>query len=422
MKIIKDKNVYSVSEVNFFARQTLEQMILWVEGEISRCDKSPSYNFYYLTLKDENAILQCVVDGSVLDLFEDNLVGQKVLAYGYLSLYEPRGQYQLKILRLESVGEGLLYKKLEELIIKLKAEGLFAIKHKKPLPAYPKKVCLITSHGSDAENDFKRHSQDKFSLVELYIFDVRMQGPKSVPQLLKILPKADKLGFDVIVITRGGGSIEDLAAFNDESVARIIFKIKTPTVVAIGHEANESLAEWTSDVRASTPTDAANLVVAGYTKLLEELKGHKKQLQQKADYLFSPIFQKMDYLFYRLKLSKTTFKDLPHRLQAASRVLKSKEKYLIRDGNLKLDELIKSMAKSKDTTIENNRQKLKQINHSFLLLSPKNILERGYAITKDSQGKFIKSINSVVVKSVVGVELVDGSFTSIVKSMKAKNG
>lgn len=422
MKKIKGKSIYSVSEVNFFARQSLEQMILWVEGEISRCDKNPSYNFYYLTLKDENAILPCVTDGGVLGSLEENLVGQRVFAYGFLSLYEPRGQYQLKILRLENAGEGVMYQKLEKLIAKLKAEGLFDAKYKKPLPAYPKKVCLVTSHGSDAENDFKRHTQDKFALIELYTFDVRVQGPKSIPQLLKVLPKADKLGFDVIVITRGGGSIEDLSAFNDEDVARTIFKMKTPTVVAIGHEANESLAEWVSDVRASTPTDAANFVVSTYVKLLEELKGHKKQLNQKADYLFSSIFQKMDYLYYRLKLSKTTFKDLPHRLEAASRILKSKEQYLIRDVDLKLDELKKSLVKSRDTIVENNRQKLIHINHSLLLLSPKNILERGYAITRDSQGKFIKSINSVVVKSIVGVELVDGSFTSVVKSKKSKNG
>ncbi len=251
MKTEKYRKIYSVSEVNYFAKETLEQMELWVEGEVTTFKENPNWRFFYLDLKDDNALLPCVADGSVFANFDGpELVGQKILAFGFLSLYEPRGQYQFKIKSIEAIGEGILAKKLEQLIKKLKGEGLFDEQYKKEIPAYPKKVCVVTSAGSDAWNDFKRHTVDKFPIIDLRTTDVRVQGIKSVPQLLAVLPKVDRGGFDVVIITRGGGSLEDLAAFNDEGVARAIFKMKTPTVVAIGHEANESPAASVADRRA----------------------------------------------------------------------------------------------------------------------------------------------------------------------------
>src|SRR3989344_3461351 len=141
MKTDADRKIYSVSEVNYFARQTLEQMEVWVEGEISAFKQNPNWRFYYLYLKDDAALLPCVCNGSVFDGYiTEELLGQKILAYGFLTLYEPRGQYQLKILKIEAVGIGVLQKKLEELIKKLKGEGLFDQQYKKEIPVYPKKV------------------------------------------------------------------------------------------------------------------------------------------------------------------------------------------------------------------------------------------------------------------------------------------
>ncbi len=398
MKTEKDRKIYSVSEVNYFAKQTLEQMELWVEGEVTTFKENPNWRFYYLDLKDDNALLPCVADGSVFDQYGGSqLVGQKILAYGFLSLYEARGQYQFKIKRIEAVGEGVLQKKLEELIKKLKGEGLFDAEHKKEIPVYPKKVCVVTSAGSDAWNDFKRHTAGKFPIIELHTADVRVQGLKSVPGLLEVLSRVDKRGFDVIIITRGGGSLEDLAAFNDEAVARAIFKMQTPTVVAIGHEANESLAEWVADRRASTPTDAASIVTSGYSQIMEKLESFGVSLKNHADYFFSANFQRLDYNFHRLFQTKSYFKDLPHRLKIITQSFAHHQKYLITDASVKLVNLAKSLR----------------------ILSPQNTLSRGYSITTDSQGRVIKSTSGVVLGDIVGVKLARGSLTSQVRS---KNG
>lgn len=394
MKRINGKDIYTITEVNYLTKQTLEQMIFWVEGEISACRKNPSWNFYYLDLKDEKAVLPCIAEGYMLEGLGENPVGQKILAFGNLSLYEPLGKYQFRIAKVEKFGEGLLQKQLEELIKKLRTEGLFDEKYKKEIPQYPKKVCLVTSVGSNAYHDFKRHTIDKFPIIELFSADVRVQGPQSIPGLLKIIPKVDQKGYDVVVITRGGGSLEDLAAFNDEQVARAIFAMETPTIVAIGHEANESLAEWVADRRASTPTDAANILTAGYQNLLSQLLNFKFRLTSKAQLYFSTNFQKLDYLYYQLAQTKRTFTDLPHRLQIIAQRLKESQRTLILDSQNKLDVLAKSLS----------------------ILSPQNTLQRGYAIATDGTGHILRSIKGIEVGHIIGVRLRDGRVKSKVTS------
>ncbi|MCR4324399.1 MAG: exodeoxyribonuclease VII large subunit [Candidatus Curtissbacteria bacterium] len=413
MKTVDGRDIYSISEVNYFAKQTLEQMVFWVEGEISSFKKNPNWSFYYLDIKDGNSLLPCVSEGFTLrDLEDEDLVGQKVLLYGNLTLYEPFGKYQFRITRIEKAGDGLLQRELEELIKKLKGEGLFDQKYKKEIPKYPKRICVVTSEGSDAWNDFKRHTVDKFPIIELATADVRVQGPKSIPSLLKVLPRVDDEKFDVIVITRGGGSIEDLAAFNDEEVTRAIFKMRTPTIVAIGHEANESLAEWVADRRASTPTDAANIVTTGYNSCLITLENLKYKLNSISTYYFSKNFQKLDYIFLQLNQTKLSFKDLPHRLGSARESLKRHEKYLIADAENRVKDLMKQIQREIYLQLESKKSELQNLNKSLSLLSPTNTLTRGYSITTDANGKILKSTKSVVVGATIGVKLADGKLKS----------
>ena len=416
MKVIEGKKIYSISEVNYFAKQTLEEMTFWVEGEISSFRKNPNWNFYYLDLKDESAVLPCIAEEFMIANLKGKVTGQRILAFGNLSLYEPFGKYQFRISMVEASGEGLLQKQLDELIKKLKNEGLFDEKHKKEIPKYPKKVCVVTSVGSDAYNDFVKHTAYKFPIIELYTADVRVQGIGAVSSLLKVLPRVDKMGFDAIVITRGGGSIEDLAAFNDESVARLIFSLKTPTVVAIGHEANESLSEWVADVRASAPTDAANIITFGYQSLVESLDQLGLRLKSNSAYYFSANFQRLDHIFFKLTQTKNTFKDLPHIINSLKESLRRHEKLLVSASQIKLDELTVLLRKNFFLLTENKRQILKNLNKSLVLLSPQNTLFRGYSITTDKSGRIIKSIKSVVVGDLIGVKLANGSLRSKVVS------
>lgn len=421
MKIVDGKKIYSVSEVNYIAKQTLEQMPFWVEGEISQFQKHPKLNFYYLRIKDDRAVLPCVADGRLLINLDASMVGQKVLVSGNLTLYEPLAIYQLRLATFELIGEGVLSKKLEELISKLREEGLFDQRHKKELPEFPKNVCLITSEGSDAANDFITHSINKFPFIKLHTADVRVQGVHAIEELLKVLPRVDHMNFDVIVITRGGGSLEDLAAFNDENVARAIFKLSTPTVVAIGHESNESLAEWVADRRASTPTDAANIVTAGYAKVVENLEYLRNRLISQANYYFSNNLQKLDHYYFKLIQVKNSFKDLPHRLNLAKSLLQKHEQLLIDDGKFKCDQVLRSLIKSFLYVRDGKMWQLDQARRSLAMLSPENTLTRGYSITYSSAGKVLKSIEDVELESSVRVKLLDGSFGSQVKS-KQKNG
>ena len=416
MKIIEGKKIYSISEVNYFAKQILEQMTFWVEGEISSFRKNPNWNFYYLDLKDESAVLPCIAEEFIIANLKGEITGQRVLAYGNLSLYEPFGKYQFRISTIEAAGEGYLQKQLDDLIKKLKSEGLFEKKHKKQIPKYPKKVCIVTSLGSDAYSDFVRHTVDKFPAIKLYTANVRVQGKEAITSLLKVLPQVDKKSFEVVVITRGGGSIEDLAAFNDETVARMIFSLKTPTVVAIGHEANESLSEWVADVRASTPTDAANIVTAGYQSLLESLDQLGLRLKSNTAYYFSTNFQRLDHIFFKLTQTKNSFKDLPHIIKSLKESLRRHERLMVFASQAKLDELAKRLKRAFYIHIEDKTQILKSFNKFLLLLSPQNTLSRGYSISTNKKGEILKSIKSVVVGELIGVKLADGSLRSKVVS------
>lgn len=418
MKTVKDRKIYSVSEINYFAKQTLEQMVVWVEGEVSSFKKNPNWSFHYLDLKDNRASISCIANGSVIDSLGADILNQTVIAYGNLTLYEATGKYQLRIQHMELSGGGQLYKKLEELIKKLQQEGLFDARHKKQINPYPKKICIVSSVGSDGWNDFKTHTVDKFPIIELYSADIRVQGPSSIPDLLKILPKVDKGGYDAVVITRGGGSIEDLAAFNDEKVARAIFNMKTPTVVAIGHEANESLAEWTADIRASTPTDAANIITQGWQSVFDKLNFIDQKLKAKYLQLNDANLQKLDNLFFRLNQEKIRIREFPHRILGIWQSLKRHENTIITNNLNKQNLLLFQIQKNTQRLIENKKNKLSQMNRSLTLLSPENTLRRGYSITTNQNGKVIKSSDNVVIGQILDIKLADGGIRSQVKSKR----
>jgi exodeoxyribonuclease VII large subunit len=416
VKTVNGRKIYSVSEINYFAKETLEQMVVWVEGEVSSFKKNPNWSFYYLDLKDDKANISCIASGSVINSLGEDVLNQTVIAFGNLTLYEAAGKYQLRIQHIELSGGGQLYKKLEDLIKKLRQEGLFDSRHKKIIPQFPKKICLVSSVGSDGWNDFKTHSVDKFPIIELFSADIRVQGPKSIPDLLKILPLVDKQCFDVIVITRGGGSMEDLAAFNDEAVAKAIFNMKTPTVVAIGHEANESLAEWTADIRASTPTDAANIITRGWQTILDKLGLINQKLMSKHVQFNDTYLQKLDSLYFKLSQEKIRIREYPHRLSSLQEALRRHERTLVIDQLTKQDELFSLLKKGTNLHINNIDTKLFQLQRALILLSPENTLKRGYSITTDKKGNIIKSARDVVVGQTLDVKLADGKLRSQVKS------
>src|SRR3989344_6862442 len=277
MQKIGERTVYSVSEINRIARETLEHMSFWIEGEVCNfAYKEGRYRYIYFSLKDTESeyLLPCRAEPDYahsLDFpFKD---GTRVLMYGNLTLYEREGKYQFASNIIELFGESILQKRLEELKKKLQKEGLFSDKHKVPLPEYPIRIGVVTSiKGTGAAwFDFKTHSIDKYPFMEIVVHDVFVQGNYAVQDICRALKRLDDMNLDVLVITRGGGSFEDLMAFNSEKVARAIFSCSTPTLSAVGHEKDITISDLVADIRASTPTDAAHKLVVNYPIFFEKV-------------------------------------------------------------------------------------------------------------------------------------------------------
>jgi len=279
--LVKPDRVYTVSEVTRLVKLEVENAfpLVWVEGEISNFRSYPSGHIYF-TLKDEQCQLQAVMWRSNARLLKFALKdGLKVICRGRLSVYEARGQYQLMADLIEPKGKGALQLAFEELKEKLKAEGLFDPKHKKPLPLFPKKVGIVTSPRGAAIIDILRTLERRFARLHILIYPAKVQGEGAADEIVEGI---DFLGrqpdIDVLIVGRGGGSIEDLWAFNEEKVARAIFRSPIPVISAVGHEVDYTIADFVADIRASTPSVAAEIVIKEEQALVDRIDGLARRL------------------------------------------------------------------------------------------------------------------------------------------------
>ncbi len=423
MKIVEGKSVYSVSEVNSFARRTLEQMNFWVEGELSSFKAYNSrYRYLYFDLKDPQTgfKLPCVFEPEAYlsqnFQFED---GMKVLALGVLTLWEKEAKFQLHVVKMQEFGEGFLLAELEKLKLKLQKKGYFNDTNKKKLPLYPVNVAVITSKISDAWQDFRQHSCERFKTVKLDLFDVMVQGEKSVSQIIKAIQKADSEKYDVICIIRGGGSIEDLASYNDENLARAIFEAKTPILVGVGHEKDVTIASLVADVSASTPTDAAKIITENFLKLDSRLI----DLVSRATFAFknqiAGASQQLDFIYQQLVNTRMRYSQLPQKLTFLKKSLTSLTTDLIKENS-------RALARSSDSLIQNWKIMLSKqtvalegYHHKLLLVSPRNVLNRGYSITTTINGKVLKDAQFIEIGQKLKVKLAKGQLNT--KVIEKKN-
>ncbi|MBI2327461.1 exodeoxyribonuclease VII large subunit [Candidatus Curtissbacteria bacterium] len=416
MKTIDGKSVYSVSEVNALTRQTLENMSFWVEGEISSFKGlNHHYRYLYFDLKDPNTgyKLPCILEPSIFQSVDFAMAdGIKVLALGNLSLYERDGTFQMYIHQLEQFGEGILLAELEKLKKKLEQKGYFDKSRKKPLPSYPTKIAVITSKIADAWFDFKRHSVDRFPVINVTLFDVMVQGSSAVNQIVKAIQKAEKGGFDAIVLVRGGGSLEDLAAFNDEKVAHSIFHAKTTIVVGVGHEKDVTIAQLVADIAASTPTDAAKIITADFLSLEEKLTAYRDLLEKSIARLISSSSQTLDLTFHRLAYHKEKFQQFPRHLDFLKQSLKTAEDRIIVKNSQKLETYLVSIKNTSKYFLQEKSSLLNSLNEKLIILSPLNTLARGYSITTDESNRVIKNSSQVAIGSKLKVQFHRGKVTS----------
>jgi exodeoxyribonuclease VII large subunit len=405
--ITTDKKILTVSELNHSVKKLLETHFhaIWIEGEISNLTRPQSGHLYF-TLKDMNSQVRCAMFRNrnlVLPFEIQN--GMHLLAYAKISLYEGRGDYQLIIEHIEERGEGLLRRRFELLKIKLANEGLFDTSKKKPLPAFPRKIGVVTSPTGAAIRDVLSVLKRRFATIPIIIYPTGVQGDQAARQIAEAIALANtRKECDVLIICRGGGSLEDLWAFNEEIVARAIYESKIPTVAGIGHEIDFTISDYVVDYRAPTPSAAAEQVspnqveyrqrVADISKrlahcLLNEIKHAKLTLKNYRSRFLDPTnllqqhFQALDMLSQslfnifkgRLETEKNKVQFLQLKLQHKSpdQFLKESRTKLVTNRQL-LNQLIRRK-------IAESKQSLAAMLRTLNTVSPLQTLERGYSIT-----------------------------------------
>ena len=443
----KEIKIISVTELNKLAKSLLENGIpkLWIEGEISNLAR-PASGHIYFSLKDETSQIRCAwFKQRQLINANDISNGMKMLALGKISLYQPRGEYQFIIEKMETAGEGDLKRKYEELKQKLFNEGLFDREKKLQIPKLPKKIGVITSPSGAAIRDVLSILKRRFPLLPIVIFPVTVQGDNAAPDIEIALKKANhRADCDVLILARGGGSLEDLWAFNEEIVARAIHESKIPIISAIGHETDTTIADFVSDIRAPTPSGAAEIVTPDQNELLKLLKTLFERIEHETNQYINSKSQSMDWLSKRLSqsnpimtvrkqieisgnLRKLLFSSISRNLSLHSKAVdslkfrlnSSSPKLKIQKAISHLSEMqLKITTSTKSSVIKLNSQ-LTALGKTLDSLSPLKTLDRGYAVARDSKTKkIISNSEKVSINSQIDIKLAKGEIAAKVIKRK----
>lgn len=420
MKTINGRQVYSVTEINNLTRNTLEQMSFWIEAEISSFKgHNPRYRWVYFDLKDPQTEykISCILEPDIFQSLDFALEdGMTVLALGHLTLWEKEARLQMYLIRMEIFGEGQLLAKLEALKKKLQEKGYFKEEAKKGVPSYPTNIAVISSKTSDAWQDFKKHSIDKFPVIKTSFFDVKVQGESSAPQIVKSIKEADSQNFEAIVLIRGGGSLEDLSSFNDERVADAIFAAKTPIVVGVGHEKDVTIAQLVADIAASTPTDAAKVITHDFLNLEERLSNIRQRMEMAILQSLNNKAQALDNISQALEYQKETFKKIPKNLQYLKQALIHSQERVISQNEEKIQHFMSSLKNSWKLSYQQKEFSLKRTYEKLGILSPEKTLKRGYSIVTKQNGKIVKSVEAIDIGERLRLKFAQGkAYTKVIE-------
>lgn len=441
-------NIYSVSQLNQSVRLMLENQLgaVWLTGEISNFSQ-PVSGHWYLSLKDENAQVRCAMFRMKnLRVSFRPTNGMQVLVRANVSLYEPRGDYQLIIESMHLAGEGLLMQQFEALKMKLAAEGLFAQHLKKNLPHFSKAVGIITSKTGAALQDILHILQRRDPSLKIIIYPTAVQGKDAATDIAQMIELANqRQEVDVLIVGRGGGSLEDLWCFNEEIVARAIFHSHLPVISAVGHETDVTIADFVADVRAPTPSAAAELVSRNQTELLQQLQYRRQRLEIALDRLFAEKQQKLKHLSLRLhnqhpqaqlRIQQQLITQLSHRLQQSlrhrwqkkaenltalsMRLYKNPFPLRLQQYEQQLAQLKVRLNSHMNLTLSLQQKQLAHLCGKLDSLSPLKVLARGYSITQNQQNFTIRSMKDVNVGEQIKTRLPDGDIISQVIRLEEK--
>lgn len=390
------ERVFTVSEVNRYIKNIfLRDPYLnnvYVKGEVSNCKYHTSGHIYF-TLKDAQGQLACVMfagqrRGLTFKLEE----GQSVIVLGSINVYERDGKYQLYANQIILDGLGKLYEQFEKFKKALEAEGLFDKAHKKPIPPYPKKVGIVTAVTGAAIRDIMNISKRRNPYVQLILYPAQVQGEGAAESIVRGIKNLDKLNLDVIIVGRGGGSIEDLWAFNEEIVARAIYDCNTPVISAVGHETDYTIADFVADLRAPTPSAAAELAVNDYIAFENKLQDYKRRMQKA--------------VMHNVTYNRSKLRELKLKLFYASPA------YQIKQKKQMLADAEEKMAYLMDRKLKEARHRLDIYITKLEGLSPLAKLKKGYALVSGKDGKPVQSIHEVEKNDLLRISLLDGDIIS----------
>lgn len=393
--------VFTVTEVNsyiktmFMRDYALNQ--IYIKGEVSNCKYHTSGHIYF-TLKDGQGQIACVMfAGQRQGLRFKMTEGQSVIALGSVNVYERDGKYQLYAREIILDGAGKLYEKFEALKEQLAAEGLFSEAHKKPIPQFAKRIGIVTAQTGAAIQDICNISKRRNPYVQLYLYPALVQGVAAAPSVVKGIQTLDQMNLDVIIVGRGGGSIEDLWAFNEEIVARAIYAAKTPIISAVGHETDVTISDFVSDLRAPTPSAAAELAVTELQAITDAMNAYQMRMLQ----------------LLKLKISsyRKEIETLGLRLNYASPIYQIQQK---RQNLIDMEERLTSLMMNQ---VMKKRHELQLYIERIHGLSPITQLNRGYALVVKGED-VVHSIDKVKKDDTVTISVKDGDVEAVVKDIK----
>jgi exodeoxyribonuclease VII large subunit len=441
--------IFTVSEITRIVREVLEGRIgeVWVEGEISNYRKQSS-GHHYFTLKDDRSQIPCVMFarsyGAQTRIALSD--GMQVQVYGQVSVYEARGQYQLIVQLLQPRGQGLLQAKFEALKRKLQGEGLFEMDHKRPIPKFPRRVALVTSPTGAAVQDMLNILRRRSPWLRILICPVRVQGDGAAAEISEMIDflslRADELKIDLMIVGRGGGSLEDLWEFNEERVARSIYEARIPVVSAVGHEIDFTIADFVADLRAPTPSAAAELVGPDIVALRGDLVSRRSALDRLIQQALEirqlqvrrlserPYFreprrliverqQLVDQLEMRLsEIWKSAVQQRRSRIERILTFLSAfRPERWLQAKRGELAGLEGRLRRNASSRLDSCKSRVAELSNFLRLLGPRQTLERGYSITLDNQLRVVRSAQTLKAGDLILTKLAEGEVNSTVEDL-----
>lgn len=395
------KNIYPVGQVNKYIKNMFAQdfmlHLIAIKGEVSNCKYHTSGHIYF-TLKDKAGAMSAVMfAGNAKNMTFRMKDGDQVVVTGSVEVYEKMGTYQIYARQIELDGEGNLYLRFEQLKKELEEMGMFAAEYKRPIPKYAGKIGVVTAQTGAAIQDIRNISSRRNPYVQLILYPALVQGEGAAQSIVNGIHALDRMGLDIIIVGRGGGSIEDLWAFNEEIVARAIFECNTPVISAVGHETDWTIADFVSDRRAPTPSAAAELAVFDYRQMIDQLSNIKKRMD-------SNLSGKIE--FYRERLSH--IKTRVSYLSPANR---------LNENRKRLADLEERLLLLMQQQIKDKRQKLIMLSTRLDADSPVKKLSQGYAYVSKEDGRNIHSAADITCGDNIDIYLIDGRAKAVISEV-----